>query len=62
MQQQQFLTNERMGAGQVGLPLEMLAYQKEPSLLFMPLPFYNRSAGSEFFDWPNNKPQTHDQK
>lgn len=30
-------------------------FQREPSLIFMPLPVYNRSVISEFFDRPNKK-------
>ena len=37
------------------IPMGFFNYQREPSLIFMPLPVYNRSVISEFFDRPNKK-------
>jgi hypothetical protein len=40
------------------IPMGFFNFQREPSLIFMPLPVYNRSVMSEFFDRPNNTNHT----
>ena len=40
------------------IPMNFFSFQREPSLIFMPLPFYNKSVMSEFFDKANKKMHT----